>query len=93
MQFSTTQTAEQLTARGIPTRASTIREIVRLGVFEARRNSRGESEFDDSEMDRLAQVIKARRAASLAAFHRGRIESLAARRAAHNTRHEHAATA
>jgi hypothetical protein len=93
MQFSTTQTAEQLTARGVPTRASTIREIVRSGVFEARKNARGEAEFTDEEIDQLAQVIKARRAASLTAFHRGRIQSLEARRSARNGRHEVAATA
>jgi hypothetical protein len=93
MQFSTTQTAEQLTARGIPTRASTIREIVRLGVFEARKNARGEAEFSEEEIDQLAKVIKARRAESLAAFHRGRVRSIEARRAARNTRHESAATA
>jgi hypothetical protein len=92
MQFSTTQTAEQLTARGVPTRASTIREIVRLGVFEARKNARGEAEFTDEEIEQLAQVIKARRAASLAAFHRGRLQSIEARRSARNSRHE-AATA
>lgn len=93
MPMSSTQAAEQLTARGVPTKACTIREMLRTGIFEARKNARGEAEFDDAEIDQLAQVIKARRAASLAAFHRGRIESLAARRAAHNTRHKFAATA
>jgi hypothetical protein len=92
MPLSTTQAAERLTARGVPTRATTIREMIKTGIFEARRNSRGEAEFDDAEVEQLAAVIKARRAASLAAFHRGRLEFTEARRAARNTRHE-AATA
>jgi hypothetical protein len=91
--MSSTQAAEQLTARGVPTKACTIREMLKTGVFEARKNARGEAEFTDEEIELLAQIIKARRAASLAAFHRGRIRAIEARRIARNTRHEVAATA
>jgi hypothetical protein len=90
MPMSSTQAAERLTARGVATKACTIREMVKTGIFEARKNARGEAEFDEAEIEQLAQIIKARRAASLAAFHRGRIQAIEARRAA---RHEFAATA
>ncbi len=93
MPLSTTQAAEQLTARGVPTRPTTIREMLKTGVFEARKNARGEAEFSEEEIEQLAQIIRARRAASLAAFHRGRIRAIEARRIARNIRHEVAATA
>jgi hypothetical protein len=93
MPMSSTQAAEQLTARGVPTKACTIREMLRAGIFEARKNARGEAEFDDDEIDQLAQIIKARRAASLAAFHTGRVRAIEARRSARDSRHGLAATA
>jgi hypothetical protein len=67
--------------------------MLRTGIFEARKNARGEAEFDDAEIDQLAQIIKARRAASLAAFHMGRVRAIEARRSARSERHDVAATA
>jgi hypothetical protein len=93
MIYSTTTLAERFTARGVHATAGTIRELIRGGVIEARRNARGEAEFNEQEADSIEQKIVARRVAGRAAFHRGRIQSLEARRSARNTRHEVAATA
>jgi hypothetical protein len=93
MILSTTTLAERLTAHGAHTTAGTIRELIRSRVIEARRNARGEAEFTVPEADAIERIIVARRVAGRTAFHLGRIQSLAARRAAHNMRHESAATA
>jgi hypothetical protein len=92
MIYSTTTLAERLTSRAVHTTAATIRELIRNGVIEVRRNARREAEFSEQEADAIEREIVARRVAGRAAFHRGRIQSLAVRRAAHNMRHE-AATA
>jgi hypothetical protein len=93
MILSTTTIAERLTAHGTHTTAGTIRELIRSGVIEARRNARGEAEFTEPEADAIEQIIVARRAAGRTAFHRGRMQFTEARRIARNTRHEAAATA
>lgn len=93
MLYSTTTLAERFTARGVHATAGTIRELIRGRVIEARRNARGEAEFDEQEADSIEQKIVARRIAGRAAFHRGRLEFTEARRIARNTRHESAATA
>jgi hypothetical protein len=92
MIYSTTTLAERLTSRGVHATAGTIRELIRSGVIEARRNARGEAEFSEQEADAIERIIVARRVAGRAAFHRGRLEFTEARRTARNTRHE-AATA
>jgi urease gamma subunit len=93
MIYSTTTLAERFTARGVHATAGTIRELIRSGVIEARRNARGEAEFYEQEADTIEQKIVARRVAGRTAFHRARIELAEARRIARNTRHDIAATA
>jgi hypothetical protein len=93
MIYSTTTLAERLTSRAVHTTAATIRELIRNGVIEVRRNARREAEFSEQEADAIERKIVARRVAGRAAFHRGRLEFTEARRTARNTRHEVAATA
>ena len=93
MILSTSTLAERLTAHGAHTTAGTIRELIRSGVINARRNARLEAEFTELEADAIERIIVARRVAGRTAFHHARIEFAEARRIARNTRHESAATA
>jgi hypothetical protein len=56
MIYSTTTLAERFTARGVHATAGTIRELIRGGIIEARRNARGEAEFNEREADLFEQL-------------------------------------
>jgi len=88
MRLSSTKAAERLTTMGVRTRSSTLRELARLGIFPATKNARDELEYTDDDIGRLAMLIPERRAASLAAFHAGRIRALNSKRAARNAQLE-----
>jgi hypothetical protein len=88
MEHSSRGTAEQLTVLGEPTKPATVRLYDKLGLFPFRKTPRGEITVSDAEILQLAKLIASRRAARLAAFHRGRVAAQESRRAARVAQHE-----
>jgi DNA-binding transcriptional MerR regulator len=82
MDFSGAQTAKLLSNLGCKIEPATLRLYVKRGLFHARKTPRGDLVFSEKEIPRLAKIILARRASRRAAFNRGRMLAVLARRSA-----------
>jgi len=80
MYYSTREAARIMSEKGLPIEAATLRLYHKLGVFVARRTSRGDLVYSVEDLARLVPVIEARRVARLEALRRARLAAHQARR-------------
>jgi DNA-binding transcriptional MerR regulator len=80
MYYSTREAARIMSGKGLQIEAATLRLYHKLGVFMARRTSRGDLVYSIEDLARLGLVIEARRAARLEALRRARLAADQARR-------------